>query len=485
MHSRISVVKLLFRINAVPENIRRQLASEPLRQKKKKSFINEPVDGTSTTTNGSRILKEMKEYFKSIGNITILGKFPPELLTRNKKHLERFYLAHTESAELVAKHITAGLSPDMLLVEINPGPGLLTRELLKCDIKKLLLVESESHFESDLQKLMATKMKSEWDLMLAHFNGNCKLSYQNRGIKLEQLLAEQSQKQDEVKFKLFSAVDSLKFFKSLTGSVASQTGLFSLARWEMVVAVPPLIFMQLTCSRNAGYGMYRRHTVLFQIFFEHELLATIPRRHMLPWPPRAMKRKPYTVRMRYELEHADEWYLVRIIPRGNLLDLCPPDDLKALVFFISQSLACRTNRIIPTMEQWIPYSGARLILNQNYVPSTTEAPVIEAEDSQPTVNRKSSFFRKNDLPERITIFTEFGELTPSQMLSLFNEFKSWPEYRQSHFLTTMEQHDSKDHALSNVEGATETDTAEAADVEDTGIVKPSVVKQAKIEDPDS
>lgn len=51
--------------------------------------------------------------------------------------------------------------------------------------------------------------------------------------------------------------------------------------------------------------------------------------------------------------------------------------------------------------------------------------------------------RENDFPERITIFTEFGELTPSQILTLFNEFVNWPEFQQSPFLQTMEQHYSR------------------------------------------
>lgn len=51
--------------------------------------------------------------------------------------------------------------------------------------------------------------------------------------------------------------------------------------------------------------------------------------------------------------------------------------------------------------------------------------------------------RENDFPEQMTIFTEFGELTPSQILTLFNEFVNWPEFQQSPFLQSMEQHYSK------------------------------------------
>ncbi|KAG8233050.1 hypothetical protein J437_LFUL004271 [Ladona fulva] len=36
-----------------------------------------------------------------------------------------------------------------------------------------------------------------------------------------------------------------------------------------------------------------------------------------------------------------------------------------------------------------------------------------------------------------TIFTQFGELSPSEILSVFQEFISWPEYSTSSFLPSM------------------------------------------------
>lgn len=42
-----------------------------------------------------------------------------------------------------------------------------------------------------------------------------------------------------------------------------------------------------------------------------------------------------------------------------------------------------------------------------------------------------------------TIFTQFGDLTPSQMLSTFLKFISLPEYKDSPFLSSMENRISK------------------------------------------
>lgn len=44
----------------------------------------------------------------------------------------------------------------------------------------------------------------------------------------------------------------------------------------------------------------------------------------------------------------------------------------------------------------------------------------------------------NDHFENMNIFTEFGDLTPSQILTLFNTFLNWPEYRECPFLASLE-----------------------------------------------
>lgn len=40
--------------------------------------------------------------------------------------------------------------------------------------------------------------------------------------------------------------------------------------------------------------------------------------------------------------------------------------------------------------------------------------------------------------ENMNIFTQFGDLSPSQVLSIFDEFINWPEYKQCPFIASME-----------------------------------------------
>lgn len=50
-----------------------------------------------------------------------------------------------------------------------------------------------------------------------------------------------------------------------------------------------------------------------------------------------------------------------------------------------------------------------------------------------------------------TIFTQFGDLTPAQIMELFKEFKTWPEYNESNFLTSMNESSAMHNELVAVE----------------------------------
>uniref|UniRef100_A0A8D8ACF7 Dimethyladenosine transferase 2, mitochondrial n=1 Tax=Culex pipiens TaxID=7175 RepID=A0A8D8ACF7_CULPI len=389
-------------------------------------------------------IRELEEHFSA----KTLDRFPAYLLKRGSQNTERFYLASQEAARDVAKLVTADLAEDTLLAEVNPGSGLLTKELLKSKkVSRLLLIEYDDWFQEGLRQFEGSRV----ELKSGDFNGQWKQIYLDsldRGGRLEKLLEGLPRKRwtDEgVNFRVFSIVSTLRFFKTLLYSVVNQKGLYGLGRCELVLVVPPLLYVHLTCSKEAGYKLYRSGSVLFQLFFKHQFLGKIKRRDFLPWPANAGNRKYRTQHWQLGLVGSDEWYVMRIVPRADLHEHCLPDNLRLLAFFVTQNMISRRNRVIPALERWIPHCGARLILNQNYVPSKHPIPQLSkstfsSSEDLPTFRRSSSPLQANDFPLRMNIFTEFGELTPSQVLTLFNEFINWPDFRQSPFLQTMEQH---------------------------------------------
>lgn len=75
-----------------------------------------------------------------------------------------------------------------------------------------------------------------------------------------------------------------------------------------------------------------------------------------------------------------------------------------------------------------------------------------------------------DFSNNINIFTEFGDLTPTQVLTLFDQFINWPEYKESSFeesleATLMKLHTNPDDTVDGVELPEEEDDVEAKNTE--------------------
>jgi dimethyladenosine transferase 2, mitochondrial len=114
----------------------------------------------------------------------------------------------------------------------------------------------------------------------------------------------------------------------------------------------------------------------------------------------------------------------------------------------------------------MPGCGVRLITN-NAVPVQTKPLHPNAKTTIPFMSVPATTMTTEDFYPSINIFTQFGDLSPSQMLTLFHQFHNWPEYQDSPFVSAMESSFMKmeQSAEQNVEGITEEDDVSAEDSE--------------------
>lgn len=87
-----------------------------------------------------------KDIFKSFDypGRTIAFDYPATILKkqRKKSKVDALYIADQNTADKIFESITKNLPEDKLLVEVNPGIGLLTKRLIE-KRNKLILFESD------------------------------------------------------------------------------------------------------------------------------------------------------------------------------------------------------------------------------------------------------------------------------------------------------------------------------------------------------
>ncbi len=77
---------------------------------------------------------------------------------RAKKSLGQHFLRHAHMAEKIVSllHITSGDK----VIEIGPGPGILTRALEKSTLENLLLLEKDNHWAAERQRQGSTRTQA-------------------------------------------------------------------------------------------------------------------------------------------------------------------------------------------------------------------------------------------------------------------------------------------------------------------------------------
>lgn len=262
MHSNFTALKQLLRNNVLRVIYPRTLSAKvATKARKKKNREEEPTAALCPS-------KEQTEYFQSTNNQKILEDVPPTLLKCNSRYKERYYVASPETAKVICKQLTDAMPQDTFLVEINPGPGILTREIIRKNFDNLMLIEKDAFFEPGLRELIASfdpNGSKRIQLKLDDFNAQGRYSYLdsidqgNRMKKLLNGLPRKHWNEEGANFRLFSAVDTMGFFKSLMGGIQHQKDLFTLGRCEMYLAVPPTIFKVVEHLRS--------YTFLFSLCF--------------------------------------------------------------------------------------------------------------------------------------------------------------------------------------------------------------------------
>ncbi|XP_011876361.1 PREDICTED: dimethyladenosine transferase 2, mitochondrial isoform X2 [Vollenhovia emeryi] len=320
-------------------------------------------------------------------------------------------ILHLIDKETAAKYVSlirSDLSKNMCYVaELNPGFGILTRELLNAGVPLIHLYEKNVKLHGILETL-CDKYPGKLNLISSKTSlnlfGLIRTFYEDKATDSryqDSFKAIESKNwEDETYMQVIGASDSKSLFTFIIYNLIFRNGFTFHGRPVFYIAILPSMWHRYNIGTFNNQTLYSYSKVMFKLMFNYELLGTLNRKAFIPWPKK--KRQPGNNATSLWLKQDyEQIYVIRLEPRADLYSELSRKDWITFSYFVKYHMQKRCTRVIPALEKWVPDCGIRLI----------------AKD--------------------YTIYTQFGDLTPVRILELFKEFKSWPEYNESHFTSSM------------------------------------------------
>ncbi|CAH1280387.1 unnamed protein product [Diabrotica balteata] len=344
-------------------------------------------------------------HFQKHPELLNIKQYIPEkyLSISSKVANEHLYLICVNTAKIIADHVIPFVKEDQIVAESNVGLGLITTELLEKGVKRVRMYETCPEFRVDL-KSFDSAFPGRVELFTKNLFHLGRFSFLDKqdGINRVDILLKGVPKKawtDDPSMTVVGTMPNLNFLKYLIKSLALQTGPSVHGRMQIFGIIREFDYKILTATPQDNLRIYQVASILFQLMLDVEKLETFSRRIFLPWE---------RCRGNKKLKNED-MVLVRMNFKKDLP--VPMDKILYLFFFLKQFYGTGNNRVIPTVEKWVPNSGLNVIL--------------------PTLKHDEYY-------KGISIFTRFRDLTPPQILAVFKEVINIPSFEGSPFTAMVE-----------------------------------------------
>ncbi|XP_076656642.1 mitochondrial transcription factor B2 isoform X2 [Halictus rubicundus] len=291
------------------------------------------------------------------------------------------------------------------VIELNPGLGFTTQQLLEIGVPFVHMYEKELRFFDTLNEL-CSKFPNKLSLQKAdlytvsksmHIN-NMSNNTQNTYDLLNNV--QHKQWSQENCMQIIGATNRVTFLRHLILSTVFQTCFMSYGRPIFYLTIPPSVWNKFTSP------IMRPTSIMFQTIFNYHIFGKVDRKAFIPWNKGKIKKKldkhvykhsSTRVEQCTTNEDLSYLYVVKIEPKCKTRVSSHGKDLIYFWYFVRHNLYKPTARVIPSMEKLIPGCGVRLIaMNFN-------------------------------------VFTQYRDLSIEQIYDLYLKFRSWPEFEESIF----------------------------------------------------
>nr|XP_033339269.1 dimethyladenosine transferase 2, mitochondrial [Megalopta genalis] len=334
-----------------------------------------------------------------------------------KHNIPRWYkLVSTNATDMylindvVAKQFISLIQVDIKknashVIELNPGLGFITQQLLEIGIPFVYMYEREIKFIDILTKLH-NKFPNKLSLQnsnLFNLSKSMHINTTNKSIQNAYNLLKHVQKKqwnEESCMQIIGATNKDSFLRHLILSAVFRTCFMAYGRPIFYLVVPPSMWDNFTGTA------IKSSNIMFQTIFDYHVFGEVDRKAFVQWTRADLEKKlarlvqkdpPMTlINSECSKDVLPYLYVVKVEPKREIpVFRYGKEDLLYFWYFVRHNLYKPSMRVIPSMEKLIRGCGVRLIaLNMN-------------------------------------VFTQFNDLSLKQIQDLYLEFRSWPEFKES------------------------------------------------------
>uniref|UniRef100_A0A8D8LUX8 rRNA adenine N(6)-methyltransferase n=3 Tax=Cacopsylla melanoneura TaxID=428564 RepID=A0A8D8LUX8_9HEMI len=310
---------------------------------------------TIDTKNKKQKDPDIVQYLKEHNEDLDVKSVPDKYLIKSK-NAKILYLANPQTAESLANILKPHLEKsDAKVIECHPGLGLLTNHLSQMNVTDVNLHEPDPLFFKNLLNLSSSSNVKVFNNDILQVP-KCITATKKLDSMLEYI--EKKEWEHDCIYQLIASLNNQDFLRYILRNFSHQNGILALGRPIMYLLITPATYQKLIAGPHEPWNLYKPLAVLFQIIFHIELLSKVDRRSFVPWPT------PYKKTESKGNLSEDSLYLIRIEGKKHLYQKLGKENIErvnTLQKFVTHVIGRKKQRIIPTIEQWVPGFGPHLI----------------------------------------------------------------------------------------------------------------------------
>ncbi|XP_067844727.1 dimethyladenosine transferase 2, mitochondrial [Heptranchias perlo] len=308
-----------------------------------------------------------KEQQRPLSRFDFLDMEDIEEMTIKAERSRNFrrFIVNPDLANLIVECLDGDLSENnAVILECNPGPGVLTRALLNSGAQRVVALESDQQFFPALQSL-EKRLNGQLEVVHCDF---FKLDPIGRGPMRPPAMLSEKLFNDlgisevawtaDIPIKvvgIFPQKNERNMLWKLVYALFERISVFQHGRIEINMFISEKEYTKLT-AEPGNLKHYQALSALWQMACEIQLL------HKEPWSSFVTNSKNGACGIPRSALTNDHLCLVRLTPRRDLFNqTLTAANASTLVVMLKQCLTKRKAKLIDRLESWCPGSGEKLL----------------------------------------------------------------------------------------------------------------------------